>query len=224
MEEVFVSLAELKVILDKEKAARSELNPEQQYALSHASLFARVLADKVPPIMKELMEIPMMSPFNAVKIVDLMPTHMDDVRAIFAKEGFALSIGQRVYIGKEVDQRAEVLHVKRRVGHEELTTAAQKELPFVIQETVKEKEAKFVDFFNRAQAITTRFHMLELRPGLGKKTMWAILEERKKGPFKSFQDLDQRVPSVHHPEKLIAKRIEMEISDPTQKYRLFVAR
>ncbi len=44
MEEVFVSLAELKVILDKEKAARSELNPEQQYSLSHASLFARVLA------------------------------------------------------------------------------------------------------------------------------------------------------------------------------------
>jgi len=89
---------------------------------------------------------------------------------------------------------------------------------------VKEKEEKFVDFFNRAQAITTRFHMLELLPGLGKKTMWAILEERKKGPFKSFQDLDARVPSIHHPERLVAKRIEMEISDPTQKYRLFVAR
>ena len=140
------------------------------------------------------------------------------------KEGVNLSVGQRVYIGKEVDQRAEVLHVKRRVGYEELTTAAQKELPFVVQETVKEKEEKFVDFFNRAQAITTRFHMLELLPGLGKKTMWAILEERKKGPFKSFADLETRVASVHHPEKLIAKRIEMEISDPTQKYRLFVAR
>ncbi len=69
------------------------------------------------------------------------------------KEGVSLSVGQRVYIGKEVDQRAEVLHVKRRVGYEELTTAAQKELPFVVQETVKEKEEKFVDFFNRAQAI-----------------------------------------------------------------------
>src|SRR5437899_6513203 len=143
---------------------------------------------------------------------------------LVTKEGVDLSIGQRVYIGKEIEMRAEVLHVKRRVGYEELTTAAQKELPFVVQETVKEKEDKFVDFFNRAQAITTRFHMLELLPGLGKKTMWAILEERKKGPFKTFQDLDQRVPSVHHPEKLVAKRIEMEISDPTQKYRLFVAR
>jgi putative nucleotide binding protein len=89
---------------------------------------------------------------------------------------------------------------------------------------VKEKEPRFIDFFNKAQAITTRFHMLELLPGLGKKTMWAILEERKKGPFKDFTEFEQRVVSVHHPEKLIAKRIEMEISDPAQKYRLFVAR
>jgi DNA-directed RNA polymerase subunit F len=91
MEESNVSLAELKVILEKEKAARGELSPDQQYALSHASLFARVPPDKVPIIVKELMEIPLMSPFNAVKIVDLMPTHLDDVRAIFAKERFALS-------------------------------------------------------------------------------------------------------------------------------------
>src|SRR5207249_3906385 len=68
------------------------------------------------------------------------------------KEGATLSVGQRVYIGKDIDMRTEVLHVKRRVGYEELTTAAQKELPFVIAETVKEKEEKFVDFFNRAQA------------------------------------------------------------------------
>ena len=91
MEESYVSLAELKVILEKEKAVRGELNPEQQYSLSHAALFARVPADKVPTIVKELMEIPMMSPFNAMKIVDLLPTHLDDVRAIFAKERFALS-------------------------------------------------------------------------------------------------------------------------------------
>jgi putative nucleotide binding protein len=140
------------------------------------------------------------------------------------KDGIPLQVGQRVYIGKEVEKRAEILHVKRRVGFDELTTAAQNELPFVVQAIVKEKEDKFINFFNTAQAITTRFHMLELLPGLGKKTMWAILEERKKGPFKSFADFEQRVPPIHHPERLVAKRIEMEISDPTQKYRLFVAR
>src|SRR5256886_10509594 len=112
------------------------------------------------------------------------------------KESVTLSVGQRVYIGKDIDMRKEVLHVKRRVGYEELTTAAQKELPFVIQETVKEKEAKFVDFFNRAQAITTRFHMLELLPGLGKKTMWAILEERKKGPHRLLPEARQQLEHV----------------------------
>lgn len=91
MEESYMSLAELKVILDKDKSVRGELNPEQQYSLSHASLFARISPDKVPAMVKELMEIPMMSPFNALKIVDLMPTHLDDVRAIFAKERFSLS-------------------------------------------------------------------------------------------------------------------------------------
>jgi len=91
VEEANVSLAELKVILDKEKASRGELTPEQQYALNHASTFARISVDKISAMVKEVLEIPMVSPFNAVKIVDIMPTHLDDVRAIFAKERFSLS-------------------------------------------------------------------------------------------------------------------------------------
>jgi putative nucleotide binding protein len=114
--------------------------------------------------------------------------------------------------------------VKRRVSFEELTTSAQKELPFVIVDVVKIQEVRFVQFYNEAQAITTRFHMLELLPGLGKKTMWSIIEEKKKGKFASFEDMAKRVTSVKHPEKLIAKRIEIELSDPGQKYHLFVAR
>ena len=143
---------------------------------------------------------------------------------LVTKEGVTLIAGDRTYIGKEADKREAILHVKRRVGFDELTTAAQNEVPLIVQQVVKEKEDRFVRFFNEAQAITTRFHMLELLPGLGKKTMWAILEERKKGPFKSFEDMAKRVSMVHHPEKLVAKRIEMEIADPTQKYHLFAAR
>ena len=66
--------------------------------------------------------------------------------------------------------------------------------------------------------------MLELIPGLGKKTMWAVLEERKKGPFKDYSDLSKRVPALKHPEKVIGKRIEDELSDPAQKYHIFVSR
>ena len=91
MEEEFVSLAELKVILEREKASRGDLTPEQQYALSHAAAFGRVAPEKVPAMVKELMEVPMMSLANAVKVADVLPTHLDDVRAIFAKERFALS-------------------------------------------------------------------------------------------------------------------------------------
>ena len=75
--------------------------------------------------------------------------------------------------------------------HEELTAAAQAELPFILQDIAKQQESRFMKFFNEAQAITTRFHMLELIPGLGKKTMWAVLEERKKGPFTNYEGPDE---------------------------------
>lgn len=140
------------------------------------------------------------------------------------KVNATLAAADRVYIGKETPQRTQIEHVKRRIGFEELTNAAQNELPFVIGSIVKDSEEKFVRFFNEAQAITTRFHMLELLPGLGKKAMWAVVEERKKGPFASFEDIAKRVSLLHHPDKLLSKRIEMEISDTTQKYHIFAAR
>jgi len=91
MEEQYLSLSEIKALLEAEKASRGELNQEQQYAFGHASSFTRVDPGKVPSIVKELMAVPLMSPANAVKIADLMPTHMDDVRSVFAKERFSLS-------------------------------------------------------------------------------------------------------------------------------------
>ena len=41
------------------------------------------------------------------------------------------------------------------------------------------------EFFNNAPAISTRFHVLELLPGLGKKLMHEILDERRKKPLKN---------------------------------------
>lgn len=143
---------------------------------------------------------------------------------LIPKDNITLTIGDRVYIGKDIDKRTEIMHVKRRVSFRELTNAAQSELPFIIQRIIKAKEEKYIKFFNEAQAITTRYHMLELLPGLGKKTMWSVLEERKRKPFKSFKDLVGRVETLHNPEKLIAKRIEAELSNPDEKYHLFVAK
>lgn len=140
------------------------------------------------------------------------------------KDNVSLAIGERVYIGKEANLRDAILHVKRRVRYDDLTNASHSELPFIIQEIVLSREKDFVKFFNEARAITTRFHMLELLPGLGKKSMWSVIEERKKRPFDSFKDIEERVSSIHKPEKLIAKRIEAELSEAEQKYHIFVAK
>jgi len=140
------------------------------------------------------------------------------------KPGISLAPGDKVYIGKDLNLRQEILHVKKRISYNELTHAAQSELEGVILQIIRAKEPRFVQFFNEAQAITSRYHMLELLPGLGKKTMWAIVEERKKGPFTDFADISKRVPLAHQIEKLVAKRIEAELANPDEKYRLFVAR
>ena len=143
---------------------------------------------------------------------------------IAPKENVTFAIGDRVYIGKDPVKREKVMHVKRRISWGDLTTAAQNEVPYVLETIIRQTELRFVKFFNEAEPVSTRFHTLELIPGLGKKTMLAIVGERKKKPFASLDDLAARVSSVHSPSKLIGKRIELELSDPQEKYRLFVAR
>ncbi|HID73776.1 MAG TPA: DUF655 domain-containing protein [Thermoplasmata archaeon] len=146
------------------------------------------------------------------KILELIP-----------KEDAVIQIGDRVYIGKDLEIRDRIQHVKRRIGYKDLTGAAQSELTYILEQIVKDQEERFIEFINNAHWISTRFHMLEILPGLGKKTLVQLLEERKKGPFKDFADLVGRVPAVRHPEKLIAKRIHQELQDTHQKYKLFVA-
>ncbi|UCE72799.1 MAG: DUF655 domain-containing protein [Methanomassiliicoccales archaeon] len=151
-------------------------------------------------------------------------TYQFKILELNPKTDATLQVGEKVYIGKIAEQRKKILHVKRRIGYDDLTNAAHSELPFIILEIIKAEPERFLKVYNEAQAITTRLHMLELIPGLGKKTMWAIIEERKKGKFANFKDLENRVSTLHHPEKHLAKRIELELSDPHQKYHIFVAR
>lgn len=134
------------------------------------------------------------------------------------------NIGDRVYIGKETPERTQIDHVKRRVGFNELTAAAQNELEFVVTDIVMADEQRFVRFFNDAQPISMKKHMLEELPGLGKKTMFAIIDERKKGEFKDFKDLASRVSGFRTPEKHIIKRVVLELSEPDRKHYIFVSR
>ena len=62
-------------------------------------------------------------------------------------------------------------------------------------------------------------HSLELIPGIGKRLMFHILEERERNPFTSFADLQQRV-GLNEPASLIARRVLEELSQE-EKYLLF---
>lgn len=137
------------------------------------------------------------------------------------KEGVVPAIGDRVYIGS--GERDVIDHVNRRIEYAELSNNAKIELPFEIQKIVLDNQNRFIRFFNEAGPLTTRMHALELLPGIGKKLMWAILNERKKGSFKDFKDLTERIKGLHNPEKLIAKRVEDELMDDKIKYRVFTS-
>jgi putative nucleotide binding protein len=134
-------------------------------------------------------------------------------------EGAAINIGDRCYIGKETEERTQIDHVRARVNFVELTHTAQSELAFVLDEIVKESEEKFIQFYNNAGPISRRYHSLELIPGLGKKTMNLIVSNR---PYTTFKEMEEKIPNFRNPEKYISQRIENEIRETDQKYRLFV--
>jgi putative nucleotide binding protein len=140
---------------------------------------------------------------------------------LIPKSGITLTNGERIYVGKEKEKRKKIDKVKGRVDYEDLSAAAHGELPYVILDIVSKNEPKYIHFFNTCPAITARYHALELLPGLGKKTLKKLIFERRVKPFESFKEMETRVKNLHHPDKLIAKRIEDELRDPNQKYRLF---
>jgi len=133
--------------------------------------------------------------------------------------GVILSAGERIFIGKGIRDKVE--RVLRRISYEDLSPLARDELPRIVEEIVTKQEARFVEFFNKAQPLTTKMHSLELLRGIGKKTLWKILEERKKSPFTSFEDIKKRI-KLPDPKKLIIERILEEIRGE-EKYYIFVA-
>ena len=136
------------------------------------------------------------------------------------KPGASFTIGDKAYIGKDVEARNLVGKIRGRATYQELTPAAHGELPYVIEDIVKSDAPRFLKCFNTAPAISVRYHALELLPGVGKKTVEHLVAERRK-PFESFEDLEAR-GKVAHPLKVVIGRILHELQDPTEKYHIFV--
>ncbi len=135
----------------------------------------------------------------------------------------ALAPGERISLLPQAGVAPAIDHVRRRLGYDELTVAARAELTAALEAIVRENAERYLRFFNEAPAVSRRFHLLELLPGIGKKTMQQIVDERRRAPFRSFAEIEERL-GLKNPERLIVARIEQELSGVDDKYRLFVAR
>ena len=138
------------------------------------------------------------------------------------RPGVTLSPGARIALVPVEGVAPPIDHVRRRIGFDELTVAARTELSTALEAIVKRHSARYLRFINEAPAVSRRFHLLELLPGIGKKTMQQIVDERRRAPFQSFEEMESRL-HLKNPERLIAGRIEQELGGVEDKYRLFVA-
>lgn len=133
------------------------------------------------------------------------------------KVGAAVSVHERIYIGR--DRREKVDRIIGRINYGQLTSNAKAEIVVLIEELVKAQEKRFVDFFNNSQPVTPRMHSLELLPGIGKKSMWQIINLREKKLFANYDDIQKRT-GLNDVPKMLTKRVLEELSTET-KYRIF---
>lgn len=173
-------------------------------------------------------------------VLDFLPNgYPFDKRPMHRKEPIAQAIGkdtlvllelipkkdcflqphEEVYIGQ--GKRDKIHHIASRIKPSKLTETAKSELDFILQELIKQREGEFISFFNTVGPINTRLHKLELLPGVGKRHMLEIINARDSKQFESFNDLKNRVKLIPNPEKLILRRILLEL-EGSEKHYLFV--
>jgi putative nucleotide binding protein len=171
-------------------------------------------------------------------VLDFLPHgRTEDDRPQYQKQplAYALDVGEfelyelvvgddaDVTIGDRVDvYDADFAERVNVVEYDDLSGGAQSELDYAVEDIVDADERRFVDFYNDAQPITLRLHQLNLLPGIGKKLRNSILDERKRQPFESFEDLKSRVGGLHNPKETLVERILEEIKEDDLKYRTFV--
>jgi putative nucleotide binding protein len=136
------------------------------------------------------------------------------------KPGANLQVGEEVYVGKE--EREKIQLIKGRIKYKDLTSNSMSELQEIVEKMVEENKEKYINFFNISRPISLKRHQIELLPGMGKKHVNEILDERAKGNFKDFEEITKRVKSVPDPKRAIIKRIMEEIEGLEDKFYLFV--
>ena len=176
---------------------------------------------------------------NPAVVLDFLPHgKSDDDRPQYQKQPLAYAVGiedfrlYEIVVGEDRDvafsDRIDVhdpdFERVTAVEYEDIPSGAQSELEYAVEDLVENEEQRFVDFYNEAQPITLRLHQLNLLPGIGKKLRNSILDERKRTPFESFDEVEERVSGLHNSEEVLVERILEELQEDDLKYRTFVRR
>ena len=160
------------------------------------------------PLERKMMPIVQAIGKNNLTLLELVP-----------RKGVSLKMGQDVYICE--GKRPEIYYIFGRLKREKLTESAKEQLQEIIEKIVAERESKFIEFFNKADAINKRVHQIELLPGIGKKHMQEIIKQREERLFESFEDLKNRVQNLPDPKKAVEKRIFKELTT-LERHNLFI--
>ncbi len=92
MADRYVSVAEVREMLQDEAERREELPTIQRYALTLAQATSEISGESARAMREELMGLEFMTKHVACKISDLLPRHPRDVRAVFHKERVNLEV------------------------------------------------------------------------------------------------------------------------------------
>jgi len=150
-------------------------------------------------------------------MVQLLGTRFFTLLEASVKPTASIMLGQKLCVGKE--GRDEVIHIKGRIGYEELTQGAKEFLPTMLKKAIEtDRERDFVAFINTAKPISIRVHTLDLLPGIGKKNMEAILREREQKPFESLIEVHKRIPTMADPAGVFVHRILSELEGKEKHY------
>jgi putative nucleotide binding protein len=174
-------------------------------------------------------------------VLDFLPRgRPDDDRPQYERSPVALALGETDFrlveaaltddAGVNIGDRIEIdppggnVKQLRRAEYSDLTSTAESELEYAIDQILDADEDRFVGFYNDAQPITTRLHVLNLLPGIGKKLRNNVLDARKREPFESYEDIEERVAGLYEPKEVLAERILEELREEDLKYRIFARR
>lgn len=121
-------------------------------------------------------------------------------------------------VGGSIDLPNESVGPLSEVRLRDLSSGASQELIPAICESIRSDPEKHLDFYNRANNLSLKFHAFQLLPGVGNSKALQMVKSRGMAGWGSFEEIDEScgIESV----QLLAERYQKEMEDPAQTPRL----